>query len=87
MWNPARIEAKHTSRGRSVVRNIVLYLRDILSAIHAIEKFVENMDIQGFKRDDKTSSAVIRKFEIIGEAAKHINAAVHVSYFRKRCYP
>jgi len=51
-------------------RNIKLYVKDILEAIKAIEKFVEGMDFESFKEDDKTSSAVIRKFEIIGEVTK-----------------
>lgn len=46
------------------MRNHKLYLKDILNAFEAIEKFVEGMDFEEFKRDDKTSSAVIRKFEI-----------------------
>jgi uncharacterized protein with HEPN domain len=62
------------------VRNFVLYLEDILAAILAIEEFVKNMDLQGFKLDDKTSSAVIRKFEIIGEAAKMVPVEVQEKY-------
>lgn len=54
------------------MRNHKIYLKDILTAMEGIEKFVEGMDFEKFKEDDKTSSAVIRKFEIIGEAAKHI---------------
>lgn len=38
----------------------------------SIEDFVEGMDLKDITQDDKTSSAVIRKFEIIGEATKHI---------------
>ena len=54
------------------MRDYSLYLKDILNAIEAIEKFVEGMEFKDFKRDDKASSAVIRKFEIIGEATKQI---------------
>jgi uncharacterized protein with HEPN domain len=54
------------------MRDIGLYLKDILTAIDSIETFVEGMDLNAFYGDDKTSSAVIRKFEIIGEAAKHV---------------
>jgi len=54
------------------MRNNSLYLQDILDAMHAIEKFVEGIDFEEFKADDKTASAVIRKFEIIGEAAKQV---------------
>lgn len=49
-----------------------MFLRDILSAMEAIERFVEGMNFDEFVKDDKTSSAVIRKLEIIGEAARHI---------------
>ena len=49
-----------------------IYVKDILEAIASIEKFVQNMDFVIFVNDDKTTSAVIRKFEIIGEAAKQI---------------
>ncbi len=62
------------------MRNFVLYLEDILAAILAIEEFVKDMDIKGFKLDDKTSSAVIRKFEIIGEAAKMVPVEVQQKY-------
>jgi uncharacterized protein with HEPN domain len=53
-------------------RKLELYLKDILDAMDSIEKFVKGMGLDEFKMDDKTSSAVIRKFEIIGEATKNI---------------
>ncbi len=37
-----------------------------------IQMFVANMDHDEFVTDEKTSFAVIRALEIIGEAAKHI---------------
>ncbi|MHC4458076.1 MAG: HepT-like ribonuclease domain-containing protein [Planctomycetota bacterium] len=54
------------------MRNNKLYLKDILAAIESIEVFTEDMDFESFKDDDKTVSAVIRKFEIIGEATKNV---------------
>lgn len=54
------------------MRDVSLYLQDILDAMLAIEKFVEGLSFENFKDDDKTSSAVIRKFEIIGEAARQV---------------
>ena len=54
------------------MRDSKLYLKDILEAMDAIDNFVEGMDFEEFQNDDKTSSAVIRKFEIIGEATKNI---------------
>ncbi len=53
-------------------RDTKLYVKDILDAILAIERFVEGMNFEQFKEDDKTSSAVIRKFEIIGEATGNV---------------
>ncbi len=49
-----------------------IYLKDILEAMTAIESFTEGISFEDFRKDDKTSSAVIRKFEIIGEAAKNV---------------
>jgi len=54
------------------MRNYDFYLKDIIDAITSIEKFIKGMSFQVFEKDDKTASAVIRKFEIIGEAAKNI---------------
>jgi len=54
------------------MRNTQLYIKDILDSINSIETFVKGMDFNTFKNDDLVSSAVIRKFEIIGEAVKHI---------------
>jgi uncharacterized protein with HEPN domain len=58
------------------MRDYKLYIKDILDAMEAIETFVEGMEFDQFRADDKTSSAVIRKFEIIGEASKHIPDAI-----------
>ena len=55
-------------------------IKDILEAMAAIEEFVAGTDFENFKNDDKTSSAVIRKFEIIGEAAKHIPEEIRNKY-------
>ncbi len=54
-------------------RDTKLYVKDILDAILAIERFVEGMNFEQFKEDDKTSSAVIRKFEIIGERPQEMS--------------
>ena len=62
------------------MRDYKLYLRDILKALESIEKFVEGMDFEEFQKDDKTSSAVVRKFEIIGEAAKRIPEHIKQEY-------
>lgn len=62
------------------MRNPNLYLTDILEAMEAIGRFVEGMEFEDFKVDDKTSSAVIRKFEIIGEATKNVPEKIKQEY-------
>jgi uncharacterized protein with HEPN domain len=62
------------------MRDYGIYLYDILQAIEAIEGFVKGMSFEDLKKDDKTSSAVLRKFEIIGEAAKNIPDEVRNEY-------
>lgn len=62
------------------MREYRLYAKDILDAMEAIEKFVGDMKFHEFVQDDKTSSAVIRKFEIIGEAAKNIRGSTRARY-------
>lgn len=61
-------------------RNYALYLKDILQCINSIEEFVNEMHFEEFISDDKTSSAVIRKFEIIGEAVKKIPDEIKINY-------
>lgn len=48
------------------------YLADILNAMQSIQGFVEGISFEEFTQDDKTASAVLRKLEIIGEAAKNV---------------
>ena len=48
------------------------YLDDILEAVEKIEQFTEGMDYEEFTADPKTVDAVLRNFEVIGEAAKNI---------------
>ena len=48
------------------------YLRHILEAIERIHGYVEDMDEVAFLNDRKTQDAVIRNFEVIGEASRNI---------------
>lgn len=61
-------------------RDYNLFVRDILDAINHIEKFVGSMNYEEFIRDDKTSTAVVKKIEIIGEAIKNIPKDIRASY-------
>ena len=48
------------------------YLNDMLENAEKALSFVEGLDYEGFRKDDKAVYAVIRAFEIIGEAARQI---------------
>jgi uncharacterized protein with HEPN domain len=52
----------------------------MLAAADAVEDFVKGMEFDAFLLDDKTSSAVVRKFEIIGEASKNISSTLKERY-------
>ena len=62
------------------MRNVQLYLKDINTSIENIQSFIGNMTFEEFKNDDKTSSAVLRKLEIIGEAAKGVSDEIRNKY-------
>ena len=51
-------------------RKYLHYLDDILLSMERIEEYIFGFDFQKFKWDYKTVDAVMRNFEIIGEAAK-----------------
>jgi uncharacterized protein with HEPN domain len=51
-----------------------------IEAMNKIEEFVAGITFEEFQKDDKTSSAVIRKFEIIGEATKSIIDEIRTKY-------
>ena len=48
------------------------YLDHILNAISRIGKYTEGLTEVAFSRDEITQDAVVRNFEIIGEASKNI---------------
>ncbi|CCD28832.1 Conserved hypothetical protein [Candidatus Glomeribacter gigasporarum BEG34] len=48
------------------------YLRHILQAIHRIQKYTENITESVFLESEMVQDAVIRNFEIIGEASRNI---------------
>ncbi len=62
------------------MRAYTLYLSDIAEALEKLEEFTAGMAYDEFLHDDKTQSAVIRKFEVIGEAAKKIPMPVRERY-------
>ncbi|MEW6374725.1 MAG: DUF86 domain-containing protein [Thermodesulfobacteriota bacterium] len=61
-------------------RNHKLFVKDILDCLEKINEFIGSMDFEKFMEDDKTKSAVVRKLEIIGEAAKNIPRQIRQKY-------
>lgn len=47
-------------------------VEDILGSIEKISRYTAGMTFEAFQSDDRTVDAVIRNFQIIGEAARHI---------------
>lgn len=61
-------------------REYLDYFKDIQDALEKIESFTAGLDFESFAKDDKTTFAVIRALEIIGEAARKIPKAVRNRY-------
>lgn len=57
-----------------------LFIEDILESIELIESYVIGMDYDNFKGDRKTVDAVVRNFEIIGEASRNIPDEIKSRY-------
>ena len=64
----------------STSRDIRDYICDIRDSIDDIRSFVTDMTYGDFVADRKTSNAVIRSLEIIGEAAKKIPTEIRLQY-------
>ena len=61
-------------------RTYKLFLLDIQLAMTRIAEYMEGYDYVMFKEDYKTVDAVIRNFEIIGEASKNLPIEVKDKY-------
>ena len=49
-----------------------LFVEDILESTELIKQYIEGLEFNDFSKDRKTIDAVVRNFEIIGEASKYI---------------
>ncbi|MCF8316987.1 MAG: DUF86 domain-containing protein [Ignavibacteriales bacterium] len=54
-------------------RDILLLLDDMLLSAQKIKRYTQDIDYDKFLEDEKTIDAVVRNFEIIGEAANRID--------------
>lgn len=56
-------------------RDDLVFVRHILEAISKIQRYTEGMSWEDFLSDEKTQDAVVRQFEVVGEAAKKVSEA------------
>lgn len=61
-------------------RDISIYLTDILTYMEYAEEFTKGKKEKEFLKDRKTSFAVLRCIEVIGEATKHIPEEIRDKY-------
>jgi len=61
-------------------RNYSLFIKDIVDCIKKIERFMGSIKFEEFVKDDKTSDAVVRELEVIGEAVKSIPAKIRENH-------
>jgi len=61
-------------------RDIRDYLNDMAEMLTDIQKFTYGISFEEFQYDRKTIYAVVRAFEVLGEAAKHIPDSTRQQY-------
>ena len=61
-------------------RDFKLFLDDIVDALIKIEDYTQGLDLEKFSQDNKTVDAVIRNFEILGEATKQVPENIRSKY-------
>jgi uncharacterized protein with HEPN domain len=61
-------------------RTYLHYLHDISKAISDIEMFISDCDYARFSEDLKTTYAVVRALEVIGEATKSLPESLRKKY-------
>ena len=61
-------------------RDYIFFIEDILTCIEKIERYTSNVSFEEFCGNDMAVDAVIRNFEIIGEAVKKIPEEIKKNY-------
>jgi hypothetical protein len=62
------------------MKNDPTYLHHICDAIGKIIEYTSSLSYEDFMNDEKTKDAVVRNFEIIGEASKNISSETKDSH-------
>lgn len=55
-----------------MLRDVAVYLDDIINSMKLIQRYVRGMKMDDFLDDVQVQDAVMRRLEVVGEAAKHI---------------
>ncbi len=63
-----------------IERDYLLYLEDMLLSMERIEEYTDNLDFRKFKMNYLIVDAVVRNFEIIGEASKKVPTQIQEKY-------
>lgn len=63
-----------------IKREFILYLEDMLTSMVRIEEYLGELDLMKFKMNYMVVDAIVRNFEIIGEAAKNVPPDVKNKY-------
>lgn len=61
-------------------RSWILRIQDILLSIDKITQYLDKITLAEFKKSNMIIDAVVRNFEIIGEASKHIPKTIKSLY-------
>ena len=61
-------------------REFILYLEDMHQSMQRIEEYLGDLDFKKFKMTYMVVDAIIRNFEIIGEASKNIPTEIQNKY-------
>jgi uncharacterized protein with HEPN domain len=61
-------------------RDYIFFIEDILICIEKIERYTSNISFEEFCGNDMVVDAIIRNFEIIGEAVKKIPEEIKKKY-------
>ncbi len=62
-------------------KDVKVFLEDILESIEKIEEYTANIDEEDFYENSIIQDAVLRRLEIIGEAARNVPDEVRERYF------
>ena len=63
-----------------IKREFILYLEDMFQSMQRIEEYLGDLDFKKFKMTHIVVDAVVRNFEIIGEASRKIPSDIQEKY-------